>query len=313
MKSRVLWISLCGITACAARAAAPAASPLTGSDPMPPPAHAAPSPPATHETSATAQGALSSDHATPADPPAFLPEGCPDVQPGLGTWRPVDPASLSSNEVLSLNYSRCEWAVTLDGGLVTPSPHAEVRPETIPGFHLPSTWGPPRRIIRRPPGILIGFNRGEWGGALLWYSAAGALQGTLLSENVVEVLPGVGASIVFTGLAHLGGDRGRVVEIRENATRFTVGRSVDLKSAPRAVVREQAGTMLIVTHKGLVRLALDFTAHPLVDARWGMLYPSSVAVDAAGIVYVGMRGVVARLTPAGGAYREEWLFPPTGK
>lgn len=75
----------------------------------------------------------------------------------------------------------------------------------------------------------------------------------------------------------------------------------------------QAGTLLVVTHRGLVRLAPDFTATMLLDAHWRQLYPNAAAVDAAGIVYVGMRGVVARLTPQAGGYREEWLFPPTGK
>ena len=129
----------------------------------------------------------------------------------------------------------------------------------------------------------------------------------------MDILPGVASSVVFVGLAHLDEDRGRAVEILENATRFRVGLSVDLKSAPRAVVREHAGTVLIVTHRGLVRLAPDFSATPVLDAHWGLLYPDTAALDAAGTVYVGMRGVVGKLTPQADGYREEWLFPPIGK
>jgi hypothetical protein len=51
----------------------------------------------------------------------------------------------------------------------------------------------------------------------------------------------------------------------------------------------------------------------VLDAHWGLLYPNAVAVDATGTVYVGMRGVVARLAPQADGYREEWLFPPIGK
>ncbi|HET7541699.1 MAG TPA: hypothetical protein VFK05_17615, partial [Polyangiaceae bacterium] len=148
---------------------------------------------------------------------------------------------------------------------------------------------------------------------LLGYSDTGALRKVLLHENVVEILAADDASIAFVGLAHLGGDRGRAVEILESSTDFAVGRSVDLKSAPCAVVRERAGTFLVVTHRGLVRLNHDFTTQTVWDTRWGMLYPNSVAVDAAGIVYVGMRGVVGELTPTGDEYREHWLFPPTEK
>jgi len=285
----------------------------TASDRQPSTGHSAPLQHATPEASREPHSAFSRNDAAPVDAAPFLPDGCPNAEPGFAAWRPVDPVSLSSDEGLSLNRSACEWTVTLEGGLVTASQFAKVQPKTPPSFRLPLQWGAPHRIERRPAGILVGFDRGEWGGALLWYSSAGALQGTLLHENVVEILPGVASSVAFVGLAHLGEDSGRAVEILEDATRFRVGRSVDLKSAPRAVVREQAGTILVVTHRGLVRLAPDFTAKTLLDTHWGLLYPNAAAVDAAGIVYVGMRGVVARLAPQAGGYREEWLFPPTGK
>jgi hypothetical protein len=41
--------------------------------------------------------------------------------------------------------------------------------------------------------------------------------------------------------------------------------------------------------------------------------PSAVVVDEAGVIYVGMRGLVAKWTPSGTSYLEEWLFPPSLK
>lgn len=273
---------------------------------------------ASNQASASARppllhGASSHDEPARVDPPPFLLGGCPNPVPALLTWRTVDPATLSPDELVSISDSPCDWSVALLGGIVTPSRYVGARakiPKIPPRFRLPQLWGPPQTLEKRRSGVLIGFNRGEWGGALLWYSPAGTLQGTLLHENVVEILLGVASSIVFVGLTHLSSDRGRAVEILEDAASFRVGRSVDLKSAPRAVVREASGSLLIITHRGLVRLTPDFTAHDLLNAHWRLI-PNSGVVDTHGILYVGMRGIVAKLTPTADGYHEEWLLPPS--
>lgn len=48
----------------------------------------------------------------------------------------------------------------------------------------------------------------------------------------------------------------------------------------------------------------------LLASRWGILYPSSIVLDAKGTAYVGMRGAVARLAPIAGGYEEQWLLSP---
>jgi hypothetical protein len=45
------------------------------------------------------------------------------------------------------------------------------------------------------------------------------------------------------------------------------------------------------------------------SAEYGRLHPNSVAVLRSGVIYVGMRYFVTRLTPKGSSYEEDWLLP----
>jgi len=154
----------------------------------------------------------------------------------------------------------------------------------------------------------VGFNRGEWGGALLWYADDGKLRSKLLDDNIVELLPAPSGFTVFAGLSHLGSDTGRVVELAEYSDLYRVGRTADLGSAPLALVVERGGTTLVATMAGLVRFGPDFRVQPLLRSRWGMLYPVSLALTGE-TAYVGMRGIVAEVQLGPGAPKETWLFP----
>jgi hypothetical protein len=239
-----------------------------------------------------------------------LLEGCPEATPSLTGWTQLFPDSVSPDEKLSLNYSGCEWAVRLDeSGRVAPSSYEEKIPMVPPGLRLPAEWGPPRKVEQRASGVLVGFNQGEWGGALVWYSNDRTTARTLLMENVVEIVSGPRSVIALVGLAHLGADRGRAVEVVEDDGVVKVGRAVDLGSAPRAFFRESTEAILVATTVGLVRLTSDLAVREVIKTRWSMLYPNSLVVDAGGVAYVGMRGVIAKVTTVGNP-SEEWLFPP---
>ena len=222
----------------------------------------------------------------------------------------MDPATLSNDELSALNYSPCTWSVTIRDGVPVPAPDHPIAPETPRGLQLPRTLGPPRAVLQGGAGTLVGFNRGEWGGALLWYGSDGSFRRKLLDEDVVQILALPSAILVFVGIAHLGGDHGRAVEIIESGPHFELKRSVDLGSAPRAAVRDPNGTVLVATTKGLLRLAPDFTVQPILQARWGSLYPSTIELGSDQKVYVGMRGVIAEIELASRVAHDTWLFPP---
>jgi hypothetical protein len=157
--------------------------------------------------------------------------------------------------------------------------------------------------------VLFGFNKGEWGGALLWYSDAAHFQETLIDDNIVGILPTLNGFLVFAGLSHLGGDRGSATELIYAGDSLHVGRSVELGTAPCAMLVEPGGAILIAATRGLLRLNQDLRIELLIARRWGMFYPVSVTVDESGTAYIGMRGVVAEVRLASQQPTENWLLP----
>jgi hypothetical protein len=62
--------------------------------------------------------------------------------------------------------------------------------------------------------VLVGTNRGEWGGELTWNPVNGQGQ-LLLKHNVVAIEPAEGGAIVLFGLAHMSFDNGYAVRVRQ--------------------------------------------------------------------------------------------------
>jgi hypothetical protein len=63
-------------------------------------------------------------------------------------------------------------------------------------------------------GELIGSNRGEWGGELVWQPADGQAQ-PLIKHNVVAIEAAEGGAIVLLGLAHMGLVDGYAVRVSQ--------------------------------------------------------------------------------------------------
>lgn len=193
-------------------------------------------------------------------------------------------------------------------GIVVAEEHRDERPVVPPGILLPREPGQPRVVLRGRAGLLLGFNRGEWGGALFWYGDDGTVKQKLLDENIVELLPTATGFTVFAGLSHLGTDTGRATQLIDSGTGYSLGLSADLGSAPCAVVVEPGGAVVVATMAGLVRLTSTFQVQHLQRTRWGMLYPVSLVVHG-GTAYVGMRGIVAEIQLGADHPTETWLVP----
>ncbi len=81
------------------------------------------------------------------------------------------------------------------------------------GVRIPEYPDTETRIVSSyPEGQLIGSNRGEWGGSLVWRPYGEAPQ-HLISDNVVAILPTPDGAVVLLGLAHLTTSRGYAVKI----------------------------------------------------------------------------------------------------
>lgn len=63
-------------------------------------------------------------------------------------------------------------------------------------------------------GELLGADRGEWGGELVFRDASGAVQ-TLLRQNVRGILGMPFGVVVFTGLSHMGHSTGAIFRVEQ--------------------------------------------------------------------------------------------------
>jgi hypothetical protein len=74
----------------------------------------------------------------------------------------------------------------------------------------------PEHAVRLGNGILLGGDRGEWGGELVFRDSNGKDK-TLLNENVVSVKVIEQNAYVFTGLSHLGSSFGAMYVVNSSS------------------------------------------------------------------------------------------------
>ena len=191
--------------------------------------------------------------------------------------------------------SRCIWRVT-----------EETRPRRIA---IQMTMRGANQIhqikLRTEAGVLVGTSNGEWGGDLTLANADGVPIKRILDENVLQLLPSKLGTLVFTGLLHLGDDKGAVwLYGKDKDGTWSIKKIADLNGKPNAVVANDGGALGVSGH-GIFHLneALQLTDTPLPFARTS---PNSIMADADGRIYVGMNAFVLKLIPARSGYLQEW-------
>lgn len=218
-----------------------------------------------------------------------------------------------NDDLQCAKYSSNEWHVKVKTGTVqiSRSPDEEL-PELPPNFK--QTTPSKRRTVAAKAGTgwLVGYDAGEFGGGLWWTSTDGRKKTRLTTENVHAILARKNELLVFTGLAHLTIDEGKVYAyIPGLQSAGNLVELADLGSAPSAALTEDDGTVMIAASDRI--LAFDPSNHVRVlyksrDMR--ALYTNSIATDPAGNVLVGMRFFVLRLHHRpGGEFTPEWYVP----
>lgn len=197
------------------------------------------------------------------------------------------------------NYSKFEWRVFNDDGKAVASSAREVpakRPEK-PGF-LPKTakFQGGSAFAKVDDGWLVGFNQGEFGAALYWFSQDGKRSYKISDHQVVDFASLPDGIYAIEGLAHLSMSAGSVIRIaRATASSHWMATTITkLPFAPYALSLRQDGTMLITLSNSLVSIGPDQTIHTLFsNALWGGLYPNSSIISPDETkLYIGMRQFV---------------------
>lgn len=109
-----------------------------------------------------------------------------------------------------------------------------------PDVHITLGYNPKVKLQHVLPafdGMLLGFDGGEWGGGLIFLDQGGGI--TQMSDhNIRGILRLEQRVFVFTGLSHMGINRGAVLEISLDANRLPAMRQlVDLQAAPSSITR----------------------------------------------------------------------------
>lgn len=157
-------------------------------------------------------------------------------------------------------------------------------------------------------GWLVGADAGEWGGNLLWLNRDASQKTELLRANVRGIVK-VGKDVfILTGLAHLSIDEGKIYKLTADEKGTPKAQlTADLKTQPQAFAVETDDSFLVALNDKILRVTSSGEIKTLKETNFQSLYPNSMTVTAAGVIYVGMRLFVVRFVPAESGYTEEWL------
>ena len=167
-----------------------------------------------------------------------------------------------------------------------------------------------RFVKRTPDGYLVGLNKGEFGGGLYFIKPDGLdgyeMAGYLNIRNIFEYKA---KYFAIEGLAHLGGQRGQIIEIFKEDTLWKYKTLSALIEAP-ALITDYKGEKLIVTSQYILKLGDDLKVTEVLKSPfyWGMLYPSSILVDNNNL-YLAMRQGVLKIKSFDSTPEYIWYTP----
>jgi hypothetical protein len=172
-------------------------------------------------------------------------------------------------------------------------------------------------------GYLVGFNRGEWGGELYWFSKNGKKKYEISRHQIVQFIKRDNKIYAIEGLGHLGISEGSIIEIEKNGKKWIAKELLKL-SAPNAVqldnwdnfiivtsgislLSERNGAIIGIPSSFLLSIDRENKVDTLVNgSMWEFLYPSSMVIHK-DVVYIGMRKGVYKFDLI--TKRNEWLLP----
>lgn len=146
-----------------------------------------------------------------------------------------------------------------------------------------------------PGGVLIGENKGEWGGRLVfWPDGDPKKEVFILEGNVTAIFLFQGKIHVLEGLAHLGLNDGTLYRLEPHEGSFLPTRLFRFDSAPY-VAASYGDTLLILAHDAFFTVQNGEKRVIFSKTFWGGLYPNSLAVVDLENIYCGLRGGIVKL------------------
>jgi hypothetical protein len=180
------------------------------------------------------------------------------------------------------NLSKNNWRVFLDDGKILADQYQE-SPLQISKVETRDGW-------------LIGFNEGEWGGALYWFGNGSQENYKILDHQIIRLFSTPKGIFALSGLSHLGVTGGSLEQVSQPTKpgKWQVKTIQNFSLAPYSVSMSRDGTLFVVLSGALVSLDQDHKLNTLLLApEWeGLLPNSSVLSEDENKLYVGMRKFV---------------------
>jgi hypothetical protein len=166
-----------------------------------------------------------------------------------------------------------------------------------------------RSILQTADGWLLGFDAGEFGGGLWWFSKDGKEEKKLLPQNVHAIYETPDGVFVLAGLAHLGLDSGEIDQFTTTPERVSVKYVASLGGSPEASALTPDGQIVIATMSSVLLVDASGKVQQLYKSGENLTYPTSVVVQENGDIFVAMRFFVLRLISDNNVYQSDWLMP----
>jgi hypothetical protein len=160
-------------------------------------------------------------------------------------------------------------------------------------------------------GWILAYNKGEWGGAIYWFSKDGRARRKLSDDQVNQFLVDEGRIVAVQGLAHLRISEGSLIEVTDEGGRWSVRELVRLPECGEAIAKVGRNEYAVVTSGQLLRVGTDEKKIRELTPKdaWNSLYPTSVVIGADGCAYLGMQQFVARCRIDGEGQKFDFLVP----
>jgi hypothetical protein len=220
------------------------------------------------------------------------------------------------------NYSKMEWKVLIQNGQVQAISELNgYQIDKLPfSYKEDRDQSGARHVIQVSDGWIVGFDAGEFGGGLWWFSPKGERSKRLRppvnapvypkdifkAENVLGFARYGGEVLVFMGLDHMGGRSGRVFRLIQQSSDWTLNPFAVLESSPDAWIVSRDG-IVILTENGIGLALSDENIRKLHTIDFGSLYPSSMVQESENVLYIGMRHYVLKLERTEPNWKETWF------
>jgi hypothetical protein len=163
-------------------------------------------------------------------------------------------------------------------------------------------------VLEVSDGYLIAGNQGEFGGSLYWFSKTDTTRYLIRYGNVISFLKRKDKIFAIEGLAHGSACRGEIMELKEEAEKWTASTFINLNSAPFAVSPYKRKSFIVLTASGMYLIDKKKRIKALIDGDlWEYsLYPNSLVIKNK-IIYAGVGIGIIKYDLA--TNKEEWLLP----